>query len=68
MIMLALSEQLRSPNLVYVVKVTYILSPKRGLQYQPNLLLVEAQVDIYGLPFVQNKDYQYSVSHLDTLK
>ena len=28
----------------------------------------EVQLDISDLPLVQNKDYQYSVSHLDILK
>ena len=41
-------------------------STKRGLWYQTNLLyLTEVQLDIPVFPFVQNKDYQYSDSHLD---
>ena len=41
---------------------------KRGLRYQTSLLyLTGVQLDISDLPFAQNKDYQYSVSHLGTI-
>ena len=42
---------------------------EKELQYQKTLLyLTEDQWDISDLLFVQDKDYQYSVSHLDILK
>ena len=42
---------------------------KNGLQFQTNLLdLTDILWDISDLPFVQNKDFQYSVSHLNILK
>ena len=45
------------------------ISLKIGLQYRNNWpYLTEDFLDISDLPFVQNKEYQYIVSHLDNLK
>ena len=69
-----LFQKLKSPRLSYILDETIpsvmITSKyKKRLQYQPNLFyLTEVMLDISDLPFVQNKDYQYSVSCLDILK
>ena len=56
----------RKLNAFFIILTTL---QKIGLQYQTNLLdLTDILWDISDLPFVQNKDFQYSVRHLDILK
>ena len=41
---------------------------KKGASVSDELANTEIQFDISDFPFVQNTDYQYSVSYLDILK